>query len=145
MRLPLIFCLLLLSSLLTGQVSDVWATLTKVTSRQAYNPELGYVNLDIEVSDEVMELDGELIEVDGYIIPLTGQVGQNNFMFSMYPKNMCFFCGAAGPESAMEVWMEGDNTVPFTSDKIKLKGKLLINKDDTSGLIYSLNSATRIK
>jgi hypothetical protein len=106
---------------------------------------LGYVNLDIEVSDEVMQLDGEIIEVDGYIIPLTGQVGQNNFMFSMYPKNMCFFCGAAGPESAMEVWMEGDNTVPFTSDKIKLKGKLLINKDDTSGLIYSLNGATRIK
>lgn len=130
---------------LTGQIDNGWEKLSKVESRSVYNAELGFVNVDINIPDEIKAMDGEFIEVEGYIIPLTGQVGQNNFMFSRYPKNQCFFCGAAGPESAMEVFMSGRNTVPFTSDRIRLKGRLEINEDDISGLIYSLTAASRIK
>lgn len=123
---------------------SAWPILSKVESRSVYNAELGFVNVDIELSDEIKALNGKLITVEGYIIPLTGQVGQNNFMFSMYPKNMCFFCGAAGPESAMEVYMSGKNTVPFTSNRITLRGRLSINENDPMGLIYSLDAASRL-
>lgn len=128
-----------------AQVENGWEQLSKVESRSVYNAELGFVNVDIVIPDEIKALDGKLIEVAGYIIPLTGQVGQNNFMFSRYPKNQCFFCGAAGPESAMEVFMSGRNTVPYTSDRVRLKGRLEINEDDISGLIYSLTAASRVK
>lgn len=141
-----IFCLFLICAAanLQGQIKNGWETLSKVESRSVYNAELGFVNVDITVPEEIKLLDGQLIEVEGYIIPLTGQVGQNNFMFSRFPKDQCFFCGAAGPESAMEVYMSGRNTVPFTSERIRLKGKLSINEEDAMGLIYTLEAASRI-
>jgi len=130
---------------LKAECQSAWDQLSKVESRSTYNPELGYVNVDIVIPEEIKEMNGKFVEVDGYIIPLTAQVGQNNFMFSKFPKNMCFFCGAAGPESAMEVFMSAKNSLPFTSERITLKGRLSINQDDPMGLIYSLKAATRIK
>ena len=45
-----------------AQSGTAWDTLTMVTSRQAYNPELGFVNVDIELSPEVESMDGRIIE-----------------------------------------------------------------------------------
>lgn len=139
-----IFLFLFSLSSLNAQKENIWETLSKVESRSVYNAELGFVNVDIVIPEDIKEMSGEFIEVSGYIIPLTGQVGQNTFMFSRYPKSQCFFCGAAGPESAMEVYMSGRNTVPFTSDMISLKGKLIVNEDEATGLIYTLTAASRI-
>ena len=58
---------------------------------------------------------------------------------------MCFFCGAAGPESAMQVFMKDNKKVNYSTEKIKLTGNLNIQKGDASGLIYTLNDADIIK
>jgi len=70
---------------------------------------------------------------------------QTHFMFSRYPQNMCFFCGAAGPESAMQVFLANGAELAHTTDKIVLKGILKIQQGDATGLIYTLTQAEFIK
>jgi len=86
-------------------------------------------------------MDGQEIEVDGYIIPLDGKVKQSHFVYSAFPANMCFFCGKAGPETAMEVFMKDNKKVAYSDLKIRLKGNLQINESDGSNLIYTLRDA----
>jgi hypothetical protein len=116
-----------------------------VTINKTVDPEFGLETYETSFNPLVNALDGREISLDGYIIPITGQVAQNHFMFSKFPQNMCFFCGKAGPESAMQVFMKGKDAVNFTTDKIKLKGTLKIFQDNSSGLIYALESAELIE
>ena len=119
-----------------------WNTLSMVTFKREFDPDFG---IDIEkpiVGPVVQAMEGKEIEVLGYIIPLTGKIEQSHFMLSRYPQNMCFFCGKAGPESAMQVFTEGGKKIPFTDKKIKVKGILRINVTDMNNLLYTLENAT---
>jgi hypothetical protein len=79
------------------------------------------------------------------MIPLTGQIMQAHFMFSRYPQSTCFFCGKAGPESAMQVFMKDGKKVKITERKIKVRGTLYVNPKDANSLLYSLQEATIIE
>lgn len=129
------------STLFSQTASGVWGTLSMVTIEKTYDPEFGIESLEIDVNPIVEAMNGETINLQGYIIPISGQVEQNHFMFSRFPQNMCFFCGKAGPESAMQVFLKNDNKVQFTTDKITLEGRLKIYNDQSSGLIYTLEEA----
>jgi len=144
MRLLILF---ILSSFGTSSQTGVnhWGTLSMVTVNKAIDPEFGLETYETTFNPLVQALDGKEIELDGYIIPITGQVAQNHFMFSKFPQNMCFFCGKAGPESAMQVFLKGDDTINFTTDKIRLRGTLKIFQDNSSGLIYSLEFAEQVE
>ena len=93
------------------------------------------------ISAVVDKLDGKEIEVEGYIIPLTGQVTQSHFMLSKFPQSTCFFCGKAGPETAMQVFMKDNKKVKISERKVRVKGTLLINPKDASSLLYTLENA----
>jgi len=90
-------------------------------------------------------LNGETITIRGYIIALDAKAALKHFMFSRYPQNMCFFCGGAGPESAMQVFLPEGKSIDFTKDKIEIRGTLNIQKGDPSGLIYTMSGAELIK
>ncbi|MCB9310798.1 MAG: hypothetical protein H6567_12125 [Lewinellaceae bacterium] len=124
-----------------GQRGDTWITLSKVTFTSTFNPEFMIETRQPKLSEAVESLNGEEIELDGYIIPLTGQISQSTFMFSRYPQATCFFCGKAGPESAMQVLMKDGKKVKITERKVKLKGRLLISPQAESGLLYTLDNA----
>lgn len=98
----------------------------------------------IEAGPLAKNRQGTEIEISGYIIPITGQHAQSHFMFSRFPQHMCFFCGKAGPESAMQVFTKNAKKLTFTSEKISLKGILQINHDKGSGLLYTLTNAEQI-
>ena len=89
----------------------------------------------------VLELVDQEIELEGYIIPLTGKRAQSHFMFSAYPVSNCFFCGNAGPESVVQVYMKNNQKVNYTEDRIKVKGTFKINRDLTQQLFYNLENA----
>ena len=112
-----------------------------VTVESTYDPEFGIETVQTEVNPIVQAMDGTRITIEGYIIPLTGQIAQSHFMFSRFPQNMCFFCGKAGPESAMQVFMRENKKLNYSSDKIRLEGDLKIFNDQSSGLIYALEDA----
>ena len=122
-----------------------WNTLSMVTFQREFDETYG---IDVEkpiLNPIVRNMEGKEIEVEGYIIPLTGKIEQSHFMLSRYPQSMCFFCGKAGPESAMQVFMKGGKKVPFTDKKIKVKGTLRINATDINNLLYTLDQAEIIE
>ncbi|MBK8349488.1 MAG: hypothetical protein IPL08_18510 [Saprospiraceae bacterium] len=124
----------------TNPVS-VWATLGLVRFETIYDPEFMIEVKKPRISQVVEKMDGTEIEVEGYIIPLTGQVTQSHFMLSKFPQSTCFFCGKAGPETAMQVFMKDNKKVKISERKVKVKGKLIVNPKDASSLLYTLEDA----
>lgn len=143
MRKLLILAFVLSLSAVSAQDS-AWSNLSMVTKTKSYDPNFGIEMEDIEPGILAQQLNNTEVKVSGYIIPLTGKIEQSHFMFSRYPQNMCFFCGLAGPESAMQVFTMDEKKLKFTPDKITLTGTLQINKDEASGLIYTLRNAVVI-
>jgi len=126
---------------INAQAKDMWTTLGLVTFRTTYNPEYMMETKIPKISGAVEKIDGTIIEVEGYIIPLTGQISQSHFMLSKFPQSTCFFCGKAGPETAMQVFMKNNQKVKITERKVKVKGTLLVNPKDASSLLYTLENA----
>lgn len=121
---------------------NLWKTLAKVTFEKKYDELLGF-KVDVPVfHEEVQALEAQIVEISGYIVPVEGYKSHEEFVFSAYPYNMCFFCGGAGPETVMEV--TADEPVKFTTDRIKLRGKLLLNKDNINRLMYIMVDAEQI-
>lgn len=128
------------------QNTNVWQTLSMVNvENNVFDPNLGYAQPKITISPIIKAMDGKEIEISGYIIPLSGKKAQPHFMLSRYPESMCFFCGAAGPESAMQVFMKDKKKVAYSKEKIKVKGTLRVNAVDAANLIYTLNNAVTVK
>lgn len=124
-----------------AQSNDAWITLGMVTFKTTYNPELLMETKVPKISSTVEKMDGKEIEIEGYIIPLTGQVTQSHFMLSKFPQSTCFFCGKAGPETAMQVFMRDNKKVKITERKVKVKGTLYVNPIDAFSLLYTLENA----
>jgi len=125
-----------------AQNTNLWKTLSKVTFEKKYDELLGF-KVDVPVfGDVVKELEGKEVTVSGYIVPVEGYKSHEEFIFSAYPYNMCFFCGGAGPETVMEV--TATEAVKYTTDRIVLKGKLLLNKDNINRLMYILTDAVQV-
>lgn len=111
----------------------------KVTYKKKFDELLGF-KVDVPIfSKDVKDLDGKIIELQGYIIPVEGYKSHKEFIFSAYPYSSCFFCGAAGPETVMEV--KSDEPVKYTVNPIKIKGKLRLNDKDINKLMYGLSDA----
>jgi hypothetical protein len=126
-----------------AQETNLWKTLSKITYEKKFDELLG-VKVDVPVfSEEIQALEGKEVEVSGYIVPVEGYKSHNEFVFSAYPYNMCFFCGGAGPETVMEV--TSIDPVKYSTDRVLLRGKLALNSDDINRLMYVLTDAKLVK
>jgi hypothetical protein len=123
------------------QDKNFWHTLAEVGFRKEMRN--GY---EVEVpmfSNHLKSWNGKKIKLKGYVIPV-GEVGdENKFMFSSLPFNVCYFCGAAGPETIVEV--ESTEKVKFTSQSIWMEGILQLNEKDPDQHIYILKAANVIQ
>lgn len=144
-RLLLLFFLLGFMGLSAQSNSDPWSVLAMVDKESKFDDMLGMVIQTATPKPVVEALNGTDITIKGHIIALAAKTELSHFMFSKFPQNMCFFCGAAGPESAMQVFMKDGDKIDYTSDKVILKGTLNIQKGDPSGLIYTLTDAQLIE
>ena len=141
--LPLMLLLFGASSKLIAQDAQMWRTLSKITYEKQFDELLGF-KVDVPVfSQEIKDLEAEIIEISGYIVPVEGYKSHTEFVFSAYPYNMCFFCGGAGPETVMEVTAK--EPVKYSTERIKLRGKLLLNGDDINRLMYIMIDAELVK
>lgn len=122
------------------QKKNFWHVLAEVSFRKEKKNDY-----EMEVplfSAHLKNWNGKKIKLKGYVIPV-GEVGdENKFMFSSLPFNVCYFCGAAGPETIMEV--EATEKVKFTSQAIWMEGVLQLNEKDPDRHIYILKSANVI-
>jgi hypothetical protein len=146
MRTFLLFCTLFAfasTPLLQAQDTNLWKTLSKITYEKKFDELLGF-KVDVPVfAKDIKDLEGKIVEVSGYIVPVEGYKSHTEFVFSAYPYNMCFFCGGAGPETVMEV--TSSEPVKYSTDRVKLRGKLLLNSDDINRLMYVLIDAQLVK
>ena len=124
---------------------ETWNTLSMVEVERKFDPEFGIEIMKPKVSPIAMSLNSKVIEVEGYFIALTAKTAQSHFMLSRFPQSMCFFCGKAGPESAMQVFMKDNVKVAYTEEKIKIKGKLSINPTSADELLYTITDAILVK
>jgi hypothetical protein len=94
---------------------------------------------------DILALDGQKIYLQGFIIP--ADLTKGRMTLSKFSYSSCYFCGAAGPESVIEVVAK--NPIIYRMDKpIILEGTLRINRSregqeyDPFRLLYILEDAT---
>ncbi len=134
---------LLAGTAVQAQDTNLWKTLSKITYEKKFDELLGF-KVDVPVfSQDIQDLEGKVVEVSGYIVPVEGYKSHTEFVFSAYPYNMCFFCGGAGPETVMEV--TSVEPIKYSTERVKLRGKLTLNSDDINRLMYVLTEAELVK
>ncbi len=120
--------------------SQMWSTLSKVSFAMQESP-YGEMSLP-RFSKEIKELEGKEITLPGYLVPAEGLKGafeSRHFILSSLPLAACFFCGVGGPESVVEVYMS--EPLEYTTEAVKIKGKLSLNAMDSYQMIYILEDA----
>jgi hypothetical protein len=116
---------------------NVWRDLSNVTYKIGQD-EFGELYIPV-FSDKIKDLEGEMVEADGFIIPFEGMFKPEHIILSSLPLAECFFCGSGGPETVMEVLLK--NPIKYTSKKVKVRGKLMLNDRDPEKLMYILKDA----
>lgn len=123
---------------LHAQQENFWHTLAQVNFKNIKDKN-GY---DAEVpvfSNYLKTFNGKKVTIKGYVIPLDEVGGDGKFMLSSLPFNLCYFCGAAGPETVVEVVTV--QKVKFSSKMIVMEGILTLNESDPDHHIYILKGA----
>ncbi len=138
-RTKLLLFFLIVSFVSYSQDRSLWKILANVTYKTRYDEVLKY-EVDYPVfSSEIKSYEGKVVKVKGYMVPLEEYTGHNYFVLSALPYNVCFFCGAAGPETVMEVYTK--SSMEFSEKPVWVKGKLKLNDSDYDHLMYILEDA----
>ena len=121
----------------------IWKTLKDVKIKTQYDATKKY-EVDVPIfGNKVKALHGKIITVKGYLLPIEAYTKQGFFILSALPYNLCYFCGASGPETVMEVTAK--RKIKYSDKPIVLRGKLLLNAKDVDHLMYRLENAVVVK
>lgn len=129
-------------SLSLAQTDPNWVILSMVSFEENQEQDMFGMPKPI-FSQRVLDLSGEMITLDGYIYPLEKTSSSQHFVLSSLPISSCFFCGQGGPETVVEIY--ANEPIQHDLDHIVVKGKLLINESNPSGMIYVLEGTDLIK
>lgn len=122
---------------------NAWNTLAKVKTVQQKHKTGSYEVAVPVFAPELLLLHGKAIVLQGYMIPLQELRKQNYFVLSRYPFSLCYFCGAAGVETVVEVMSQ--EQIKFTEDKITIKGILKLNANNPDQLLYVIEKAELVR
>ncbi|WP_425390135.1 hypothetical protein [Ekhidna sp.] len=124
-----------LSLLFTPQLSG-WELLSSVEIVMGYDDFMGAEVEQPKFSEQLKLREGKELTLEGFIIPLQQEADQDYFVLSRFPYQNCFFCGAAGPETVVEVY--SDRGFRYTDERVRVIGKLRLNDDNPLHLFYIL-------
>lgn len=113
-----------------------WKTLKDVKFTEKFNKEYDATFLYPTFGANVKRLQGKILELRGYAIPLD----QNFYVLSAAPMASCFFCGAAGPESIVQLNFIKKSRLK-TDQIITVQGTLRLNPDNIDDLNYIFDQA----
>ncbi len=119
--------------------NNIWATLALLEFEK--RDELGNFDEDGNIIPLIEAFEEKEITVKGYVIPLSGKKAQSHFMFSAYPYESCFFCGKAGPETIMEVFVKDDKKIDFSENKMAIKGIFYFTSRNSNNVMFTLKNA----
>jgi hypothetical protein len=139
MKKFVVLVLVLMPWVAFSQTENFWQVLAEV-SFKTETDKAGYTIERPMFSKYLKSFQGKKVRLKGHIIPLEESGGKGKFMLSSLPFNVCYFCGAAGPETVVEV--DTKQSVKFTTKQIIMEGSLHLNDSDPDHHIYILKSAT---
>lgn len=122
--LPLLLGALLLSA---QEATDLpWSTFERLKFTEVYVEEVDSWLPVAEWTNDILALEGKRYRMTGYVIAL--DVLNNSYALSAYPFSACFFCGAAGPESVMNLELAKESE--FITDEVRtFEGVLKLSSD----------------
>ena len=135
----LLILFLATTSLLDQNKDNIWSTLALLEFEQ--KDDLGYFDSEGNILPLIEAFESKEVVVTGYVIPLSGKTAQKHFMFSVYPYASCFFCGKAGPETIMEVFVKDDNEINFSEKKMSIKGTFHFTSRNSNEVMFTLKNA----
>ncbi len=150
MKALIVLTLLLIGSWsAVAQLRDLprnyWDNLEDFTMKNKFDPETQNFTRLPKFGNKLIRLDGKKIYLQGYIIP--ADLTKGRMTLSKFSYSSCYFCGAAGPETVIEI--VAPNPIIYRMDKpIILEGILRINRTteereyDPFRLLYILEEAT---
>ncbi|MEM9991297.1 MAG: hypothetical protein AAF738_05995 [Bacteroidota bacterium] len=128
-----------------GHIQLHWDTLANMGFDIQYVEELeGEVPFPV-FSETVKELEGELIIIEGYVIPFEETGDETVVFLSAFPYTQCFFCGAAGPESVIDILTDEKLNDLEMDEKTTFRGRLRLNGDDLDYLNYIMDDAELVE
>ncbi|MBV6645695.1 MAG: hypothetical protein KI790_09615 [Cyclobacteriaceae bacterium] len=113
-----------------------WDLLSSVDLVRRYD---SFFDQEVDVpvfSEGLKRHDGQTLSLEGFVIPLQKSEEQAFFILSRFPYQSCFFCGAAGPETVVEVYSK--ELVSLRDERVKVTGTLKLNASDPLHLYYLL-------
>lgn len=128
-----------ISPFAAAQEQLTWEDFADMTFEPEYNEKYDVHFLMPKFGERIKSYRGKQVSIRGYFLDITG--GGEMFLVSQNPMASCFFCGAAGPESVVEVNFE--ERPAFKTDQIiTVTGVLELNRNDVSHCNYILNEAS---
>ncbi len=116
-----------------------WDDLGDVTFEERYVEELEVNFLYPSFGEKVKAIEGQEIALKGYLLALDPD--EDYYILSKNPFASCFFCGAAGPETIVELNIVKGKNKLVNDEIITISGTLRLNKDDVYHCNYILDEA----
>ena len=143
LQMILILMLFLYSGSSMAQSDLSWDILSDVTFEEQYLEESDTYWLIPSFGDFIKLYEKQEVTIDGYLIVI--DIDENFFVLSKYPYSACFFCGAAGPDSIVELQLDQKLRGVETDQKVRVRGRLSLNKSDIEHFNYILTQASVIE
>lgn len=137
----LIIAVFLISSVCFCQQKVTWKDLAEVKFSEKYLTDYDDIFLYPEFLPTVKSLEGKRITVKGYFLNISPE--EKLYILSKGPMSSCFFCGAAGPETAVELQFVDKQNFK-TDDIVRVTGRFKLNKDDIEHFNYILKDCKAI-
>lgn len=92
---------------------------------------------------QVRLMEGKEITIKGYVLAIDPKEGY--YVLSRSPYASCFFCGAAGPESIIELNLKPGHRRYKNDQVATFKGILKLNENDVDHCNYILEGAEEVR
>ena len=136
-----IFFLLVVPIFGFSQIEITWQDLEDVEFSDMYIDSIGEYVLYPHFGFNVRELDGKQVALSGYILAIDPE--KQYYVLSKGPFASCFFCGAGGPETIVELSLKSDKDSFFMDEFATIRGVLTLNADDIYRCVYILEDANK--
>jgi len=121
-----------------AQEQLVWEDFADVDFVPEYNEKYDVHFLMPTFGEKIRSYKGKQVSIKGYFLDVSGS--GEVFLVSQNPMASCFFCGAAGPETIIEVNFKKKPS--FTTDQIVIiTGVLELNRNNVDHCNYILKEA----
>jgi hypothetical protein len=121
------------------QTEITWKTLEDVKFTSKYFEEVEAYYYYPHFGRTVKALEGKDVIIEGFVLAIDPDEGF--YVLSRNPFAACFFCGASGPESIVELLLKSDDAYFEMDEVVTIKGRLRLNTDDLDFCNYILEEA----